>query len=194
MSCFDEDTMTKDDCYELGHIIKTHALKGELGILLDVDYPDEYELLESVLVETKGELVPYFIEELQIRGNKAIVKFEGIDTWEQAKPLVGSGLFLTLDNLPELEDGQFFYHEILGATVVDYQLGTLGKVSDVYTVINQDIVVMTYQEKEILIPVNDHNITTFDRTLNAYNIGKVIGHNVFIRFIEATLKGIGHSD
>ncbi|MFN8355784.1 MAG: ribosome maturation factor RimM [Spirosomataceae bacterium] len=162
--------MTKEDCYELGRIIKTHGLKGELGVFLDVDYPDEYEEIDSLFIEVKGQLVPYFIEEIQIRGNKAIVKFEDINTWEQAKPLVGLTLYLTLDNLPKLEDGQFFYHEIMQATVVDTQLGALGKVEDVYQVINQDIIVMTYQGKEVLIPVNDHTIGTFDRTLHQLHV------------------------
>lgn len=156
--------MTKDECYQLGYITKTHGLKGELSIFLDVDYPDEYELLDSVLVESKGELVPYFIEEIKILpGAKAIVKFEDIDTIYQAETLVGSALFLTLDNLPELDDNQFYYHEIIGAQVVDTHLGKLGTIADVSTGTHQDILLMTYLNREVLIPATDEIVGQYNR-------------------------------
>jgi len=40
--------MTIDDCYQLGYIVKTHGLKGEVQIYLDVDAPSDYRNLESV--------------------------------------------------------------------------------------------------------------------------------------------------
>ena len=72
--------MTKEDCYLVGKLTKTHGLKGEMAIWLDVDYPEEYEDLESILVEMKGELIPYFVEQIQIRANKSIIKFEDVDS------------------------------------------------------------------------------------------------------------------
>ena len=77
--------MTKDNCFELGKITKTHGLKGEVVLWLDVDFPEDYEDLESILLEERGELVPYFMESYRLSGNRAIVKFEDIDTFEKAE-------------------------------------------------------------------------------------------------------------
>jgi len=52
--------MRKDECYQLGHIVKTHGLKGMVNIELDVDQPDEYSELESVFLEQSGNLIPFF--------------------------------------------------------------------------------------------------------------------------------------
>ena len=69
--------MQHDNCYLLGYILRTHGIKGDLTIFLDVDDPAQYEEMDSVLVETKGELVPYFIEYVNIqRQGRAIVRFE----------------------------------------------------------------------------------------------------------------------
>lgn len=156
--------MTKDDCYELGYVTKTHGLKGGVSVFLDVDFPEEYEELDSVLLDQKGTLVPFFIESIQlVPGSRAIVKFEEIDTIEQAETLVGSALYLTLDNLPELDEGQFYYHEIVGCQVIDQQQGVLGTVSDVSTGSHQDIVVMIYQNREVLFPATDEIVLSFDR-------------------------------
>lgn len=156
--------MTKEDCYLLGKITKTHGLKGELAIWLDVDYPEDYEELDSVLLEIKGELVPHFVEEIQIRPNKSIIKFEDIDTIEEAQKLVNCDIYLPEDNLPELDDNdQFYYHEIIDYTVVDEIKGKLGKVLAVYTSERQDLIAMQYEGKEILIPIDDDIVKTVDR-------------------------------
>lgn len=156
--------MTKEDCYLLGKITKTHGLKGELAIWLDVDYPEEYEELDSVLLEIKGELVPHFVEEIQIRPNKSIIKFEDIDTIEAASKLVNCDIYLPEDNLPELEDDdQFYYHEIINYDVVDEVKGKLGKVLAVYTSERQDLIAMQYEGKEVLIPIDDDIVKTVDR-------------------------------
>ena len=155
--------MTKDDCYLLGKLTKTHGLKGELAIWLDVDYPEEYDELDSVLLEVRGELIPYFIEEIQIRPNKSIIKFEDIDTIEEAQKIVNCEIYLPNDNLPELDDDQFYYHEIIDFDVVDEQKGKLGKVTAVYTSEAQDLIAMAYENSEILIPVSDEIVKTVDR-------------------------------
>ncbi len=156
--------MTKEDCYLLGKLTKTHGLKGELAIWLDVDYPEDYEELDSVLLEIKGELVPHFVEEIQIRPNKSIIKFEDIDTIEDAQKLVNCDIYLPEDNLPELEDNhQFYYHEIIDFDIIDEVKGKLGKVLAVYTSERQDLIAMQYEGTEILIPIDDDIVKTVDR-------------------------------
>ena len=57
--------MRKDECYQLGHIVKTHGLKGMVTIDLDVDQPDEYSELESVFLEQSGNLIPFLLNKSQ---------------------------------------------------------------------------------------------------------------------------------
>lgn len=156
--------MTHNDCYQLGHITRTHGTRGEVVFFLDVDYPDEYQELDSVFVEIKGELVPYFVQNINIqRDNKAIVKLEEINSIEAAKPLINCALYLPDDSLEDLDESQFYYHEIIGFGVVDTQLGALGTVKAVYTMNIQDLIAMHYQGQEVLIPVNDDIVLGVER-------------------------------
>lgn len=154
--------MTKEDCYELGRITRVHGLKGELQLLFEVDDPFEYEELDSVLIEQKGQLIPFFVQQLNIQPNRIIAKFEEVDSIDKAQTLVGSKLWLTLDNLPDLEKGQFYYHDVVGYQVVDKTLGPLGTVREFASFSHQDILVMDYQGKEVLIPVIDEMIGEAD--------------------------------
>ncbi|MCY7352518.1 MAG: ribosome maturation factor RimM [Cytophagaceae bacterium] len=155
--------MTKEECYELGKIVKTHGLRGELSIYLDVDDPSEYEDLDSFLVERDGGLIPYFFETFQLQGNRALVKLEEINDIVTASELVGCPLYLTLANLPKLTNQQFYYHEVVGYQVVDEQRGLLGLVASVATLPHQDLLVVDHQNREVLIPINDDIVLSIDR-------------------------------
>ncbi|SKB93138.1 ribosome maturation factor RimM [Dyadobacter psychrophilus] len=145
--------MTQDNCYLLGYIVRTHGTTGNVVIFLDVDYPEDYEDLDAIYVEIKGELVPYFVENFNLQKQaNAIVKFEDVNTIEKAQALVGSSLYLSLDELEELSNEEFYYHEIKGFTVVDQTMGALGVVREVYSLNGQDLIAMDYQGVEVLIP------------------------------------------
>lgn len=157
--------MQVDECYQLGYILKPHGLQGELDVFLDVDFPEDYQELESVFVELPGSgtLVPFFIEHISITPKKSVVKFEDIDTIEQAEGLIKASLYLPLNTLPELEDYQFYFHEIIGFTVQDKNEGPLGTVKDVYAANGQDLLAMDYKNREILIPISNEIVPRVDK-------------------------------
>lgn len=150
--------MAKQEYFELGALAKPHGIKGAFHAFLDVDDPYEYEDLTSVFVQVGQELVPFFISDIQIKSNLNLISLEGIDTVDKAKELVGKKLFLPVSFLPKLKDNQFYFHEIVGFQVKDEQLGLLGLVKEVVSLGAQDVLVMNYQNKEVLIPLTDEII------------------------------------
>lgn len=156
--------MTVDDCYQLGYVIKPHGLKGEVQILLDVDTPSDYETLESVFVLKGQQLVPFFIESIAVRGGKAIVAFEEIETIEDAKGMKGSSLFLPLDNLPQLDGNQFYYHDLVGCTLKDQHGEEVGEIKSVLEAGAQELLSVTHPSgKEVLVPLTDELLGELDR-------------------------------
>lgn len=156
--------MTQDNCYLLGYIVRTHGTAGNVVIYMDVDYPDDYEDLETVYIEIKGELVPYFIDDLNLqKQNNAIVTLEDVDTIAKAQALVGSSLYLPLEDLQPLGDDEFYYHEIKGFKVVDSVKGELGVVREVYSLNGQDLIAMDYQGAEVLIPTANDIVVKADK-------------------------------
>ncbi len=169
--------MTKDDCYQVGHITKTHGVSGELVLFLDVDNAAEYADLESVLLEVKGDLIPYFIESIAIvKGSRAIIAFDDVDTIEQAERLINCGAYLPLENLEPITDvTRFYFHEIVGYQIVDAEAGELGIVQGVYAMNAQDLIAMDYQGKEVLIPINSDIVRTVDRANQKLNVALPTG-------------------
>lgn len=163
--------MNKEQCYEIGYVIKTHGLHGEVLVQLDVDDSEEYEGLESVFVEINNRLIPFFIDSFHLQDKgKAIVKFEDIDTIDTSQPLKGKKLFLTLNCLPELENGEYYLHDIIDFKVVDKNLGSLGKIVCYHTESAQTLLEMEYKNHGILIPVTDEIVLDADHTNKVLNV------------------------
>jgi 16S rRNA processing protein RimM len=156
--------MNKDNCFQLGYVAKVHGLQGEVSIVLDVDYPEDYEDLKHIFIEQKSRLVPFFIEHFVLQhNNKVLAKFEDFDTVDDAGKLVGSALFLPLKELQELDEDQYYYHDLIGFEVLDEALGNIGEVKVIYDLETQDLLGVDHQGKEVLIPIKDEIILKVDK-------------------------------
>lgn len=156
--------MNKDQCFQIGRVAKVHGLRGEVNVVLDVDYPEDYEGLEHLFLEQKGRLVPFFLEHFVLQpGGKALVKFEDLNSLEQVESLVGLEIYLPLSELPQLEEDQYYFHELIGFEVIDENLGLIGPVQIIYDLETQDLLGVTHQGKEVLIPIQDGIIRNVDK-------------------------------
>ena len=155
--------MRAEDCFQLGYVTKPHGLKGEVSIFLDTDIPEYYQEMESVFVQIENRLVPFFIDTIEVRKDRAIVKFEGVDSLEEAESMRGMGLYLPVDQLPALDDKSFYYHEIEGFMAQDLQHGEIGVINTVYSSGPQDLFSILSGSKEILVPVHDDILVRVDR-------------------------------
>ena len=155
--------MTKNDCFFFGKITKTHGLKGEITVKLDVANPEDFKDLRYLLIEDRGNLIPYFIENQKINGDKMIVRLQDVKKVEQAVAFMGKAVFLPNEFMPELEDDDFYYKEIVGFKMVDTQKGEIGEISDVLEYPTQAVIQVMKDEKEILIPIHDDIIQKVDK-------------------------------
>lgn len=147
--------MNLDDCYKIGQVIKAHGIKGEVVAELDVEYPEEFIDLESVFVEINKKLVPFFIDDMSIHEKRAIIKFEDIESAEDAKFLLKRSLYIPSEDLPDLEDEGNSVIGILGFTVIDQTHGEIGKVTEYIERPGQDLLVVDYKGKEVYVPVDE---------------------------------------
>ncbi len=157
--------MHKDDCFYLGKIAKKFSFKGEVLAYLDTDEPELYENLESVFVESNGHLIPFFIVDAYLHKNDFLrIKFEDIDSEEEADRILGSELYLPLEMLPKLEGDQFYFHEVIGFQVEDLNRGPIGILTAINDSASQALFIIDNNGIEILVPMIDDFIHQVDRT------------------------------
>jgi 16S rRNA processing protein RimM len=125
--------------------------------------------LESVLLDVKGSLVPFFISSVHIKGNKATLSFEDMTTLEEAREIIGLTMFLPLKTLPKLDNGQFYFHEVIGYSVINNG-SAIGQIENFNTGSAQTIIIVKQDSKEILIPMVDDFMGTIDHELKTFNV------------------------
>ncbi|TDN40506.1 16S rRNA processing protein RimM [Hymenobacter sp. UV11] len=158
--------MTLDECFELGFIVKPHALKGQMTAQLDVDNAATYDKLKTVylaLATAPTKLTAYQVERVNPQvGQRVLLKLRGIERIEEAEPLRGAKLWLPLSELPELQEHQFYFHDVIGFQVIDEKEGALGVVENFYELPQQDVLAMRYKGQEVLLPVVDELVSHAD--------------------------------
>ncbi len=157
--------MRKEDCFYLGRIVSKFSFKGEVLIKLESDDPSQYLEMESVFVEYNNNLVPFFVDKCKLHRSQMLrIKFEDVDTEQDADDLMKADLYLPLDLLPEMGENQFYFHEVIGFTVIDLNRGEIGTISAINDTTSQALFEIDYQGKQILIPMNDKFIHKLDKT------------------------------
>jgi len=156
--------MKKEDCFYLGKIVKKYSFKGEVLAKLDTDQPELYEHLDAIFVSIGNSLIPFFIQSSQLHKSELLrLKFEEVETEEDADAILKCDLYLPLELLPKLEDNKFYYHEIIGFKVVDTNFGNVGIIKAINDSTAQALFEIDRDGVEILVPMNDHFIKRVDK-------------------------------
>ncbi len=156
--------MRKEDCFYLGKIVTKYSFKGEVVIKLDTDEPELYKNMESVYVDFGNNLVPFFIDKSSLhKGNQLRVQFEDVYSEEEADSILKCGIYLPLNLLPKLDGDKFYFHEVIGFTVIDINFGEVGSLVHINDKAAQPLFEIDREGKEIFIPMIDDFIRKVDR-------------------------------
>ncbi|MEA1784763.1 ribosome maturation factor RimM [Arenibacter sp. GZD96] len=156
--------MQLNDCFYLGKIVSKHSFKGEVLIKLDTDEPEAYENMESVFVLLGGNLVPFFIKKSQLHRSALLrVRFDKVINEADADRIMGSEIYLPLHFLPKLSGNKFYYHEVIGFSVIDKVHGDIGIIQNINDTTAQALFEVDKDGQQILIPITDEIIDKVDR-------------------------------
>ena len=150
------------DRLEVGKIVNTHGLKGEVKIVTWTDYPEVFEDLEYVFAKKRNEEIKLNLKQIKYQKNNIIAKFSEINSIEEAETFKNCVLTCDRDMLGELPEGVYYIADLIGCEVFDENGESLGKISDVFNTGANDIyAVSAPQRKDLLIPVTYSTSTSF---------------------------------
>lgn len=156
--------MRKEDCFYLGKIVSKYSFKGEVLVKIDTDEPELYDNMESVFVSLRNNLVPFFITKCRLHKSQLLrIDFEDVNSDDDADKVMGSKLYLPLSFLPKLKGNKFYFHEVIGFTVIDNTHGDIGIIQSINDTTSQALFEILKGDKQLLIPINDDIIIKVDR-------------------------------
>lgn len=149
----------REEVYKIGRLGKAHGIKGEISFLFDDDVFDRVDA-DYLILDIDSILVPFFIEEYRFKtDSNALMKFEGIDSQEQARDLTGCDVFFPRE-LTEEEEGDISWASLVGFDLVDAQTETV--VGKIASIDDATINILFELEDGKLIPASEELITNVD--------------------------------
>ena len=138
---------------EIGQIINTFGIKGEVKVFPLTDDIKRFDDLETVYVKNKKESQLYNIESIKYHKNMVLIKVEGINNVESAETLRNAFLEIDRKDAIPLEEGTYFIADLIGLEVYSDEGKLIGKVDDIYNTGANDIyVVKDDLGKQTLLP------------------------------------------
>lgn len=138
---------------EIGQIVNTFGIKGQVKIVPFTDDITRYDELKEIYVEKKNELKLFQIEQVNYKKNMVILKLKGIETVEEAEKLRNCYLKIDRKDAKKLPKDTYFIVDLLGLDVYTDEGKLLGKVDDIYNAGSSDIYVIKDElGKQILLP------------------------------------------
>ena len=144
---------------EIGKIVNTHGVRGEVKLEPWADSPQQLKTLKALWLEDKA--LP--IRECRVHGRFVILKLEGVDSVEAAMVLKGKVVRADRTDLP-LPEGSFFIQDMIGLPVLDQNGKEIGKLTEVLDYPAGRVFVVQ-GETEHLIPEKGGFLTSLDPAL-----------------------------
>ena len=101
-----------NDMLEIGKLVNTHGIRGEVKIQPWCDDPYVFDELEYLIIDGKE----YDIERNRYHKTCQIVKLAGVDDMNAAELLKNKIVYINREDIP-LPEGRYFVADILGLEV-----------------------------------------------------------------------------
>lgn len=158
------ETIPKNDCVKVGYVQKPHGINGELIIRFQEEYYETLEEYPALFLEIDNLLVPFFISEEGLRfksSESVIARLDWIDTDAKAKAICGSSVFVDQNDVIAPED-EMSPHALVGYQLFGDELGLIGEIKEVHDYAGNLLLLVDYQGKEALVPLNEELIVRMD--------------------------------
>jgi 16S rRNA processing protein RimM len=152
--------------FNVGKVVNTQGIKGEVRVISTTDFPEERYKKGNVLFLflPKNETpIQVTIKSHRRHKNFDLLLFEGYENINDAEKFRDGILKVPESQLGKLEEGEFYFHEIIGCLVFTNNGEEVGKITEVLTPGANDVWVVEGKDgKEILIPYIDDVVKKVD--------------------------------
>lgn len=152
----------------IGKTRKSYGIKGEMKLHINEEFLEDIFNLKVVFLKISGKQVPYFVESVRT-GNALLIKFEDINSPEETNAITSKEIYARTDDLIPEEERMFEvegleFEKYLGYLIIDSEKGRVGAIKEVVEYPQQEMAVVEFEEREILIPLNKKLIASVNET------------------------------
>lgn len=107
----------------MGRVGRAHGVRGELKAIPETDDPQRFSLVDRLFVgPSEADVAEREVEGVRFQYPKGrtvvLLSLAGVETPEAVEELRGMSLYAHADDLPPLDEGEVFLHDLIGLEVV----------------------------------------------------------------------------
>lgn len=145
-----------EDYLTVGKIVNTQGIKGEVRVISKTDFAKErYQKGQTLFLFQKNQAkpIPLVVDSHRQHKSFDIVRFKDHPSINDVEKYRDGVLKIAQSDLHALSDHEFYYYEIIGATVWDEHNEKLGEISEILAPGANDVwVVKRENKKDVLLP------------------------------------------
>ena len=132
----------------VGKLGSTYGIRGWLRIYSSTEQAESIFDYQPWFLKIKGEWHPTELENWRHHNHEIIVKLKGVDDREAAQILANVEIGVDLSVFPELEEGDYYWHDLIGCSVVILEGYTMGTVTEMMETGSNDVLVVKANTKD----------------------------------------------
>ncbi|MEG0268414.1 MAG: ribosome maturation factor RimM, partial [Carnobacterium sp.] len=143
------------ELYNVGKIVNTQGIKGEVRVISRTDFPDKrYKKGSKLLLDQPGnKMIELIVASHRKHKTFDIVSFENHPNINDVEKYRDGILKITAEQLGDLPENEYYLHQIIGLSVQDEEGQELGKVTEVLSPGANDVwIIKRPNGKDLLIP------------------------------------------
>ncbi|MDR4927576.1 ribosome maturation factor RimM [Peribacillus simplex] len=152
--------------FNVGKIVNTHGLLGEVRVISSTDFPEKRFKVGNTLylfMDTEKKPLPLIIRSHRNHKNFNLLTFENYYNVGQVEAFKNGVLKVKEAQLGKLDEGEFYFHEIIGCSVFTDEGMEVGEIIEVLTPGANDVwVIKKAGSKDILIPYIEQIVKEVD--------------------------------
>jgi 16S rRNA processing protein RimM len=149
----------------VGQVRKPHGIRGEVRVEILTDYPErivQRDHLYLAHAHSPDEVDKYPLEAVRPHKGILLIKLEGVDDRDAAEELRGMLVQVPFEEAVPLEEGEYYYFQLIGMDVETESGEWLGRVADVVEAGAHDVYLVRGPRGEVLLPAVEDVILELD--------------------------------
>lgn len=147
----------------LGSINGSHGIKGWVKVFSYTEPKEAILGYPAWNLKKGGKQLSVTLEQSQVNGKRLIARFEGVDTRTLADELNGFEIYVDQRQLPELVEGEYYWHQLQGLLVRNERGEIFGRIDHLLETGANDVLVVRPDEnstddRERLIPYVEDSV------------------------------------
>lgn len=152
-----------EEFLRVGIITSTHGLKGEVKVYPTTDYPERFEEIKEVMLDTGRGKRTLTIQNVRYFKNQVILKFKEINNINDIEKYKQCELWVNRENGTPLEEGEYYIADLIDCKVYLEDGSYFGILVDVMETGANDVYVVESQEHgEVLLPAIEDCVKEID--------------------------------